>query len=80
MRDDVRTLFEQVGQDQVSHLRVLLPDARGHRRNGKRSLKVRRNLLLSLFLEEGKGHHEIPESQRDQIKQRIRRLKGSEGL
>lgn len=50
VRDGVRTLFVQVSQDQLSHLWVLLPDARGHHGNGKSSLEVRRHLLLSLFL------------------------------
>lgn len=54
--DSVRTLLVKMSQDQLSHLRVLLPDAGGHCRNGKGSLKVRRHLLLSLFLEDGKCH------------------------
>lgn len=41
----------QVGQEEVAHLRVALPDARGHDGDGEGCFVVGRHLLLPLFLE-----------------------------
>lgn len=48
--DCIRTFGVQVGQDELSHSRVQLPDARGHNSNRKGSFVVGCNLLFSLFL------------------------------
>lgn len=52
MWDGVGAFLVQVGEDEVSHPRVKLPDARSHHSDGKSCFVVRRHLLLSLFLHE----------------------------
>ena len=55
MWDGIRAFLVQVGEDEVSHLGVQLPDTGGHHGDGEGSFVVRRHLLLSLFLQEKKN-------------------------
>lgn len=50
VRDCIGAFLVQVGEDEVSHLRVQLPDSRSHHGDGEGRFVVRRHFLLSLFL------------------------------
>lgn len=50
MWDRIRAFLVQVGEEEVAHSRVQLPDTRGHHGDGEGCFVVSRHLLHSLFL------------------------------